>query len=87
MGTADSKLRSAHLVEVEKGEEEWFSPMRLHKGMIGDDHVPVGLPSSSCERNIPLRVVTVIVARLIPVPRSRRQHPARHFQSLPKRMA
>ena len=42
MSSADKRLREAGLVEVERGEEGWFPRNRLHKGMIGDDHVPVG---------------------------------------------
>ena len=29
------------LVEVEFNESGWFGSAKMHKGMIGDDHVPV----------------------------------------------
>jgi hypothetical protein len=37
----DRRLREEGLVEVEKGEEEWFQKLRMRPGMIGDDHLPV----------------------------------------------
>nr|XP_031862985.1 uncharacterized protein CI109_001460 [Kwoniella shandongensis]KAA5530057.1 hypothetical protein CI109_001460 [Kwoniella shandongensis] len=40
MASADERLKAERLVKVEKGQEEWFGKTRLHKGMIGDDHVP-----------------------------------------------
>ncbi|KAI9632546.1 uncharacterized protein MKK02DRAFT_30333 [Dioszegia hungarica] len=40
MSSADKRLREAGLVEVESGEEGWFSENRYGPGMIGDDHVP-----------------------------------------------
>jgi glutaminyl-peptide cyclotransferase len=41
MSEADERLREAGLVDVESGEEGWFSPTHMGPGMIGDDHVPV----------------------------------------------
>jgi hypothetical protein len=41
MSDADRRLRERGLVEVEQGEEVWFSERRLPRGIIGDDHVPV----------------------------------------------
>ncbi len=43
MQAADRRLREAGLVEVEHGEDGWFGDAKMHKGMIGDDHLPVGL--------------------------------------------
>ncbi|KAK8861526.1 hypothetical protein IAR55_002348 [Kwoniella newhampshirensis] len=40
MLSADERLRADKLVEVERGQEAWFGTAKLHKGMIGDDHVP-----------------------------------------------
>nr|XP_018264654.1 glutaminyl cyclase [Kwoniella dejecticola CBS 10117]OBR86812.1 glutaminyl cyclase [Kwoniella dejecticola CBS 10117] len=40
MASVDGRLRRESLVEVEDGENEWFSTMRL-RGGIGDDHLPV----------------------------------------------
>ena len=44
--SADQRLRTARLVEVEDGDEGWFQDWRMHKGMIGDDHTPVSLRRS-----------------------------------------
>lgn len=41
MGDVDRRLREQGLVEVERGEDEWFQKMRMRPGMIGDDHLPV----------------------------------------------
>lgn len=41
MASADQRLRGEGLVDVESGEEGWFSQVRYGGGMIGDDHVPV----------------------------------------------
>lgn len=46
MADADKRLREAGLVQVESGEEGWFSMNRMGPGMIGDDHVPVSHPQS-----------------------------------------
>lgn len=46
MKSADERLQQLKLVEVEPGEFNWFNSMRLPKGMIGDDHVPVSLAFS-----------------------------------------
>lgn len=43
MADADKRLQAAGLVEVESGEEGWFSRTKMGPGMIGDDHVPVRL--------------------------------------------
>ncbi|ORX33665.1 hypothetical protein BD324DRAFT_643833 [Kockovaella imperatae] len=40
LSEADRHLRQEGLVEVEAGEEGWFSSQRQRRGMIGDDHVP-----------------------------------------------
>lgn len=47
MASADHRLREAGLVEVEQGEEEWFPMIKMGKGMIGDDHVPVSLVTTA----------------------------------------
>ncbi|WVW80090.1 hypothetical protein I302_102063 [Kwoniella bestiolae CBS 10118] len=39
MKSADERLQHEGLVEVEKGEKEWFGDMRM-RGGIGDDHLP-----------------------------------------------
>lgn len=44
MDGADRRLREAGLIEVESGEDGWFGNRKMHKGMIGDDHVPVSPP-------------------------------------------
>ena len=41
MAGADRRLREAGLVEVERRADEWFGSAKMHKGMIGDDHLPV----------------------------------------------
>ena len=43
MSSADKRLQEKGLVEVEKGEEAWFSDVKLPRGLIGDDHVPVSM--------------------------------------------
>ncbi|ORY27461.1 hypothetical protein BCR39DRAFT_538122 [Naematelia encephala] len=40
MAHADERLRREELVEVEQGQENWFGWIKMHKGMIEDDHVP-----------------------------------------------
>jgi hypothetical protein len=50
MASADRRLREQGLVEVEKGEEGWFQMTRMHKGMIADDHLPVGPGEQSAKR-------------------------------------
>ncbi|OCF34729.1 glutaminyl cyclase [Kwoniella heveanensis BCC8398] len=40
MKSADQRLRDMGLVEVERGQEGWFSPVKMRRGMIGDDHIP-----------------------------------------------
>ncbi|WRT65644.1 uncharacterized protein IL334_002589 [Kwoniella shivajii] len=39
MRSADERLQHDNLIEVEKGEKEWFGRLKL-RGGIGDDHVP-----------------------------------------------
>ena len=46
MSDADRRLREEGLVEVEKGENDWFQKLRMRPGMIGDDHLPVSLLSA-----------------------------------------
>ena len=41
MADADKRLKERGLVEVEKGEKDWFQKQRMRPGMIGDDHLPV----------------------------------------------
>lgn len=41
MSDADRRLKERGLVEVEKGEKDWFQKNRMRPGMIGDDHLPV----------------------------------------------
>jgi glutaminyl-peptide cyclotransferase len=41
MADVDRRLREEGLVEVEKGESDWFQKLRMRPGMIGDDHLPV----------------------------------------------
>jgi glutaminyl-peptide cyclotransferase len=41
MSDVDKRLREQGLVEVEKGESDWFQKLRMRPGMIGDDHLPV----------------------------------------------
>lgn len=43
MSDADARLRERGLIEVEEGEEGWFSAVRMPRGVIGDDHIPVCL--------------------------------------------
>lgn len=41
MADVDRRLQEEGLVEVEKGESDWFQKARMMPGMIGDDHLPV----------------------------------------------
>lgn len=41
MADADARLKERGLIEVEKGETNWFQKNRMRPGMIGDDHLPV----------------------------------------------
>jgi hypothetical protein len=76
MSDADRRLREQGLVEVEKGEKDWFQKLRMRPGMIGDDHLPVSLSLGFGA-----------IWSLTIVCRQGCIGPSRHFESFPKGLA
>jgi hypothetical protein len=99
MADVDRRLREEGLVEVEKGEEEWFQKLRMRPGMIGDDHLPV-CPFFNCCSFFHSSILSYsqFVSRpsayffyderkLISVRPQRRFGPTCHFKPLPTSLA